>query len=742
MLQYRKGEAREGATVKAFGRKYWRVLAVVVLATAIVAYMFFSASDKAMDPRGSERSIALYSRDVTSKPSAATARKLVDCVISTDQPALVFAALQETMSDQLGVPGVSEEFIRGFEWYLAKEPDLDNILWLAKAIRGNSAAATLNEELARYYLTLGGEDAVRAGNELFTFWPLSQEARERYLTSLSGLWSNLPLPLSPGSFKGAALIGNPLTLVAVPEFEDVSSYLRLWRWCWQEREIDPQFVEDLRRLSPEQDPLNLFWRLWGVAALRNLQGDWQHPQGIDVAALLPDIFPYLGADEIGYLYSCIAKPEGSAEVFLLLRQLAESNKSLGKNGDWLVAQMLLGLAGQEATELGKSVIYTTAKSVSQELADLYHQLASYYSGKYVQRAEMILGLGEKSDVGLVKARRFIEPDLQFSVSPFAPTALVSSVEGFWRLDLTDFAEKHYPGQRGAFNLKGDSYALLTPGGNEIRIMGLDGRQKQRFALTQSLPAEPGTIFPFLKWLGPQQLGLLYSGPYTNTSDELPLFLTYALGAKTPTKAPPHGNYYASWEYLRGVDLYFSFAETALINGAGKIIGGGAFAEANAECISYEDIRLFHKDSVLFMAVGEDMYTVRPGVRAVYWLAATKDKKTIYARVITEQGWTMLTLTDCGQILAERNLADWDWCQEVAAPFYLGERQAGIGGLRWTLIPTGAAPGDNYLDVGGKRLPIILTRLSESTLVLKADGYFYLIIQPESDELWLLKFSAD
>lgn len=156
--------------------------------TLIIVYLLFpfGESDVYNKPERVAEVLADYRRDMKVKPSAKIARKVLDFAIASGQPELVYTVLKENIYPWAGTGGVEAEFIRGSKWYISNNALEDNVLWLAEGIHKLDLSTQFNEDLADYYLTLVGHNAVRCGNYSICFErnvappPASRRAKARY----------------------------------------------------------------------------------------------------------------------------------------------------------------------------------------------------------------------------------------------------------------------------------------------------------------------------------------------------------------------------------------------------------------------------------------------------------------------------------------------------------------------------------------------------------------------------------
>lgn len=629
----------------AFSRKGWLALscAGLILALGITVWLlWFSGQNVPGEAPGVEETIAEYGQSMAKNPSAKIAGEMLDFAMESGKEKLVFTVLKEHILPWTEVEDVLAEFVRGSRWYFQHSTSADIVFWLEEEVRTLSPGTDLNEDLAIFYLRRGaGTQTVEFGHKLLANWTLNGAARAHYLKSLKTLWANAPLPIQRGNeYQGIELVQQfPLHRADLEEFRDIPQYIELWTTCFR-GSLDVEFIALMEQTSPESDPLDLYWSIWTVALLRDLEPGWHNPLCLDVADKIAGTFSHLSKNQLIQVYQTLnaqRDPASRSQSAVLLELL--SHHSLAKDYDYEAVVLFLNSAGLDQSLLRKPV-YTAQDMVefSPEVQALYNELSKELkSFHYFQTLDTLLNTQiPDSDLKLQKSMSFYIPhEILFSNSE--PAALVMTDEGHTLVDIINLTETSFPGYWGSWSLKGDKFALVKSedGRIVIRIMSAKGQELKRYTLSLDMPIlhnQGDRVFvPMVYWYSPWELTIAYRclGLYYDEYPDTRRYL-YNLNTQELAEVSPEDTWYG-YSYLAGADLYYG---PELIDNDGNKVGEILKVSDNCAKVPSRDVQLCLKGQELVLETGQETASLLNNVSSLSWAAWT-DQGEILANIYLE-----------------------------------------------------------------------------------------------------------
>lgn len=615
-----------------FCRKWWIVLGAGVLVIALAAVWI--ASRGGTGNLEFEESIANYGLKMEQNPSAKTARRMLDVAISSAKDPLVFKVLKEHIHPWVKEEGVAGEFIRGSRWYFYTSLNVDNVLWLEEEIRKLDPGQDLNEDLADFYIKrLTGTKAVDYGNRLFVNWTLNNTARQHYLDCVKTLLADSPLPIqSAGDCpEGRLLEEFPNARADLAEFTDVPQYLQLWLSCFGGNPNE-EFVSSLIQLSPESDPLDLYWSLWTVALLRDLEEGWRNPLGLGVADKLPDIIRHINEEHLNAVFATLYTQRDPAvkEQALLLLDLISHGEMETQYG-YEVATLLLNAAGYDFSDVKKPAYTAQDKIIfPPDVESRYNELSGLLaSDPSFERLSTKYEIPESS-LKLHKSMNFyVQHEIRFSNSE--PAALITSDQGQTLINIVDLKETSYSGYWGSWSDKGDRFTLAKSEGDtvKIRVMSADGQELARYTLPLNMPVlhvDERVFVPYARWITPWELRISYTA-LGMFYDEYPDQRVYKFDMNTQALTKLSYDEWEFWSYIPGTDMYFG---KSLIYASGEKAGDDLkVSDSNIVKIA-EDVKLQIEADELLLKTAQESVTLMDNVSQISWAAISGEE--VYAKV--------------------------------------------------------------------------------------------------------------
>lgn len=512
--------------------KQWRIALVAALAIALIAGSLVAAH---LLQQTGENVLEQLAEAMARQPDAATAAKIVDAAVAADDANVLFQALAEHLAGHLGIRGVEEEYLRGFNAYLEMTLDL-RAIELADPLFHHNPAANVKTPLAQAYLVHASRDwrtALEVGGQMLERGWLTEEGLGMYCQAHFGFIVNLPFP---GASELEADVLNLLArgyawLEQEQSYRADRSLLGTWLTLAGGGDADySQLAGQLDLLSREEYnselALTVYWQTRVMALLIPLEPGWQHPLGWNVAEELIPLYQRLTSQWQKQVSQMLLELHQTVDQALLLYDMGITDleqalrlRDTMLTGLGLSSEVALGtLPSPDKPETAQMDIPATlwqprGREAAAALADMAKR---WPESEALQPAGSLASLvkGQESS-GLTRSRQTVlffdltyyreRPGLgrPAVASPGAPAlAIPDSRGGITLFNIETWRETRVSGEMAAWSPAGDQLAVVSnrEGKYRILILNADGTPKADFIIGRDYQQ-----FDWLLWYTPDLL---------------------------------------------------------------------------------------------------------------------------------------------------------------------------------------------------------------------------------------------